>query len=280
MGLRRAAVAAIAALLLLGSAGGCTTSPPAPELIRAMTWNVNTIHFAPPDWAPVIAAQAPDVVALQEICSGDAEELRAILGRDYGIGYRLVPGPVPTSVDGGRVFASVDCGRRKIGTGAFGQALLTRLEVVAGSTVVASLPVRSGVDDDEPRAYLAATLRRQDGRDIRVVTTHLSTGGAVRGDQIAVVAEAARASATAVVLGDLNTSPAETSLLAPLLRDFEDVDRARNRSTSRNQVDGRGSEPQGERIDYLFTRGLSTVGEPETYRVTSSDHRPLVADLR
>jgi endonuclease/exonuclease/phosphatase family metal-dependent hydrolase len=267
-------------LLLLGSAGACTTSPPVPGLIRMMTWNVNTIHFAPPDWAPVVAAQAPDVVALQEICSGDAEELRAILERDHGIGYRLVPGPVPTSVDGGRVFASVDCDRRKIGTGAYGQALLTTLEVVPGSTAVVSLPVVGGLDDDEPRAYLATTLRTRDGRDIRVVTTHLSTRGAVRGDQIAVVAEAARASATAVVLGDLNTSPAETSLLAPLLRDFEDVDRAGNRSTSRNQVDGREPGPQGERIDYLFTRGLATVGEPETYPVTSSDHRPLVADLR
>jgi endonuclease/exonuclease/phosphatase family metal-dependent hydrolase len=268
-----------AALLLLGSGGACTTSAQVAGSARTMTWNVNTLNFAPDDWAPVIAGQAPDIVALQEICSGEAEELRKILAREYGIEYRLVPGAVPTSVDGGRVFAGVDCGRRQIGAGAFGQALLTRLEVVAGSTVVASLPVRSGVDDDEPRAYLAVTLRSQDGRDIRVVTTHLSTRGAVRGDQIAVVAEAARASPAAVVLGDLNTIPSETPLLEPLLRDFEDVDQE-NRPTGRSQADDRRSEPQGEKIDYIFTRGLSTVGEPETQRVTSSDHRPLIADLR
>ncbi|MCW0212427.1 MAG: endonuclease/exonuclease/phosphatase family protein [Pseudonocardia sp.] len=258
----RATFATAVALVLFGTAGSAAAVRVAP--VRVMTWNVATIRFAPADWAPVVAEQAPDVLGLQEICTGDAEELRELLRRDHGLEYRLVPGAVPTS----GTFRSVDCADRGIGSGAFGQAVLTRLQVVPDSTTVTSLPLRAGIDDDEPRGWLSVALRAGDGREFRVQNTHLSTGGDIRAEQIAALAADASRYPASLVLGDLNTTPDETDLLAPLLENFRDAG-----------GDADLPSHEGRRIDYVFARGLGAVGAARLAAPGGSDHRPVVSDI-
>lgn len=276
------ATIAVAALLAIGSAACVSAAPSVANSLQVMTWNVNTRNFAAHEWAGVIAEQAPDVVGLQEICTREAEDLQDVLRTEYGLAYELVPGAVRTSAaldyrdPGDWAFLFGSCRHWR----AYGQALLTRLDVVEGTAVNNPLPGRTGPDEDEePRGYMAVDLRTEGGH-VRVYNTHLSTKGHARADQVSAIADDVRAHPRAVVMGDFNTVPTETQVLEPLLVDFVDVDSARNRPTSGNQLTDRETEPTGRKVDYIFLRGLTVVGEAATHWVASSDHRPLVANVR
>jgi endonuclease/exonuclease/phosphatase family metal-dependent hydrolase len=139
------------------------------------------------------------------------------------------------------------------------------------------LPVRSGDgEDSEARGYMAVTLRDAGGREIRVFNAHLSKGGQGRGDQISIIADDARQYPTAIVAGDLNTRTDEPEFAA--LRDFTDV--GPDSATSGNKFNDPGSDADGIKIDYILLRGLAATRGPETYWTASSDHRPLLVNVR
>ncbi|MCO1657318.1 endonuclease/exonuclease/phosphatase family protein [Pseudonocardia humida] len=246
-----------------------------------MTWNVRTNTFDAPDWAPVVAERAPDVVAFQEICAGDAEDLVGLLRAEHGLDYELVPGPA-------REALYETCRSTAAGPVVFGQAVLSRVPLK--DPVNTLLPDGGGLD--EPRAFLAVTLDVP-GAPIRLLTTHITIGPergdseekgrrrlALQAEQVdAVTRAAAAAGDRVVVLGDLNMGPDDPRLDGLQRAGLRDVDEGRNSPTSDNRVEEPGS-PARNKIDYLFVKGLERVGDPQTFWVPSSDHRPLVATLR
>jgi endonuclease/exonuclease/phosphatase family metal-dependent hydrolase len=295
-----AALAVLAAVLvptLFGPATATSTAAPVPAAVpapvpaqapaaggpglRVMTWNVRTNEFDAPDWAPVVAERRPDVVAFQEICAGDAQDLADLLRAEHGLDYQLVPGPA-------REALYETCETTAAGPVVFGQAVLSRVPL--RDPVNTLLPDGGGID--EPRAFLAVTLDLP-GTPVRLLTTHITVGPgagdssaeaeqrrALQAEQIDVVTRAAAGSGErVVVLGDLNVGPDDPRLDGLERAGLQEVDRARNAPTGNNRFDVPGS-PAENKIDYVFVRGLTQVGEPETYWVPSSDHRPLVAVLR
>ncbi|HEY2193927.1 MAG TPA: endonuclease/exonuclease/phosphatase family protein [Actinomycetospora sp.] len=259
------------ALAVLLVAGGCSTPqppapPPGPADLRVVTWNVETHAHDPAEWAPVVAGLHPDVLALQEICAGEAQDLAALLARDHGLAYRVVPAPIrpPTTAE---AHAPVNAALGPAcGTGPddvqYGLAVLSRLPVT--DPVVATYPPDHR---DEQRGFLRLRVTTASGATVTVHTTHLGLDGVVA-DQVRRLALDAAGPAPAVVLGDLNLGAAAPEL-APLRAGFAEVD-----------PDGRVPTTAEGAIDHVFLRGLHPAGAPEAPEVTASDHRPLVVDLR
>ncbi|NMO93894.1 endonuclease/exonuclease/phosphatase family protein [Actinomycetospora sp. TBRC 11914] len=231
-----------------------------------MTWNVETHAHGPAEWAPVVADLRPDVLALQEICTGEADELAGLLAREHGLVYRVVPGPVrpPTTAE---AHAPVNAALGPAcGTGPddveFGLAVLSRLPVT--DPVVVTYPPDHR---DEQRGFLRLRVTTAAGATVTVHDTHLGLDGVAAG-QARRLADDVGGTAPAVVLGDLNLG-ADAPELAPLHAGLTEVD-----------PDGRLRTTDDGSIDHVLLRGLTTVGPPDAPEVTSSDHRPLVADLR
>jgi endonuclease/exonuclease/phosphatase family metal-dependent hydrolase len=254
--------ALVAALVTLAA---CATTPP--PALRVMTWNVETHAHDPAEWAPVVARLHPDVLALQEICAGEADQLAALVARDHGPTYRVVPAPIrpPTPAE---AHAPVNAALGPAcGTGPddvrYGLAVLSRFPV--SDPVVSTYPPDHR---DEQRGSVRLGVTTASGVAVTVVDTHLGLDG-VAADQVRrLAADASRAAAPAVVLGDLNLG-ADAPELAPLRAGFAEAD-----------PDGRHPTTAEGAIDHVYVRGLHVVGSPEAPAVTSSDHRPLVVDLQ
>ena len=256
------------------------TPAPGPAL-RVMTWNVRTNTFDAPDWAPVVADLRPDVVGFQEICAGDARDLADLLRAEHGLDYQVALGPA-------REALYETCETTADGPVVFGQAGLSQVPLRDPVTTI--LP--DGDDLDEPRAVLAVTLDVP-GAPVRLLTTHITVGPesgdsattaarrvALQAEQIEVVARAAADGGERVlVLGDLNVGPDDPKLDVLERAGLQEVDRGRNSPTGNNRAEEPGSAAQNK-IDYVFVKGLTQVGAPETFWVPSSDHRPLLATLR
>lgn len=263
---------ALGLVLLLGLSLACTAvppvapTPPDPSTLRVMTWNVQTGEHDPSEWAPVVAELRPDVLALQEICTADTDELARLLQRDHGLTYQVVPGPIrpPTPAEANApvnaaLGPACDTGPDDV---QFGLAVLS-LVPVTGARVTTYPPDAR----DEQRGYLSLQVTTRTGQAVSVHTTHLGLDG-TQDDQLRRLAADAAGIAPAVVLGDLNLVPFQPEL-APLRQGFAEVD-----------PDARLPTSLLGKIDYIFVRGLEPVGQPEAPDVTASDHRPLVADLR
>ena len=104
--------------------------------LRVMTWNVKTNEFDAPDWAPVVAEQAPDVVAFQEICAGDAEDLADLLRTQHGLDYQVVPGSAREAI-------YETCRSTAAGPVVFGQAVLSRCPCATRSPRPSPIPTAS-----------------------------------------------------------------------------------------------------------------------------------------
>lgn len=230
-----------------------------------MTWNVQTAEHDPREWASVVAQLRPDVLGLQEVCRGEADELAELLRRDHGLAYSVVPGPIrpPTPAEANAPINAAlgpacDTGPEDV---EFGLAVLSRLPVSSPS-VTTFPPDRR----DEQRGYMTVRVTPGSGLAITVHNTHVGLDG-VQADQIRRLAADAVRADPAVVVGDLNV-PVRAPELAPMRRAFAEVDPAGRYPTT------------FEKIDYIFARGLDVLDAPETPGVTSSDHRPLLATLR
>ena len=242
------------------------SSPPAGTALRVMTWNVETHAHDPGEWADLVARLRPDVLALQEICAGEADELAILLQRDHGLAYRSLPGPIrpPTPAE---AHAPVNAALGPVCDSspddvAFGLAVLSRLP--ASDPTVATYPPDHR---DEQRGFMTLRVTTSSGATVTVLNTHLGLHGA-QDDQIRRLADMARGTVPTVVLGDLNIGVHEPEL-APFHDGFTEVDPGGKLATT---VLGK--------IDYVFLRGLAPVGPPQAPDTSASDHRPLVADLR
>ncbi|GAA4884844.1 endonuclease/exonuclease/phosphatase family protein [Actinomycetospora straminea] len=260
----RALLLVLAVLAVL--VAGCTTPPPPPGPppgLRVMTWNVQTGAHDPDEWAPVVADHRPDVLALQEVCTRDAEELADLLRRDHALAYAVVRGPIrpPSPAEAlapinAALGPACDTGPNDV---LYGVAVLSRLPV--GPPRITTFPPDPR---DEQRGALSVEVATPTG-PVAVHNSHIGLDG-VQTAQIRRLAEVAVGPGPAVVLGDLNVGPDDPELAA-LRQGFTNVD-----------PDGPATSSRG-RIDHVFVRGLVPVGA-EVPDVTASDHRPLVVDLR
>ncbi len=239
--------------------------------IRLMTYNVHGCggmdgRVSPRRVARVIAAQAPDIVALQEIDLGRrrsrTEDQAALIGRQLGM-------------------HAVFCPTITRGQEHYGHALFSRwpIEIVKR----ALLPHDPKGWWKEPRAALWVKVW-VDGTPVNLITTHLGLGRRERLLQMHTLLSEEwlgrlRDDEAIIVCGDFNLTPGSRpyGLMAQRLRDAQ---AARQGHRPLNTF---SSLRPFARLDHIFMSrrfDVANVVVPrsELTRV-ASDHLPLVADL-
>lgn len=230
---------------------------------RVMTWNVcNPCGSGDFDLASEIARSAPQVIGLQESCTGQVERIRSALKNRYGLDYHVEYGTVLRSW--GR------CGGAPWKPGGYGEAILS----AAPMTDAVAVEYPDGGSED--RGYMAVTTT-VGGRPVRVFNTHLAERRQepVRAKQVDVLAEAVARHTPAIVLGDFNAVPyaAELHALWPLVKDADPRCRPSSSEGCGTTTDWHST------FDYVFLRGVEARDHhvrPSAY----SDHHMLYADLR
>ena len=169
--------------------------PPPEDAVRVMTYNIGrgasykhgkgTDPNELDEVADLIADSEADVVALQEIYSGDVDEVAGLggfsstpgdtelianrLSEEHGVEYEVVEGPASRKCEfDDNVFRDWRCGD-------FGNAVLVRVDgdvqgVVGGSEENTELPG----DGDEDRTLTSADVD-VDGTPVRVFSTHIGS---------------------------------------------------------------------------------------------------------
>ncbi len=262
---------AVACLVLVGSGarGGSGSAGSRPgeasrDVVanRVLTWNIcNPCDESDAHQAAEIAAQAPQVIGLQEACVADVERIRDYLARRHGLVYHVAYGTVLR--DWGR------CGGVPWNPGAYGQALLS----AAPMTDRVAVEYPDGGSED--RGYMAVTTT-VDGRSVRVFNTHLAERRqeAVRAEQVRVLAAVVARHERAIVLGDFNAVP-DAPELAPMWALAADT------ASRCHPPSVGGCEPTTDwqsKFDYVFLRGVV----PLAHRVRESaysDHHLLRTDV-
>ncbi|WP_306319842.1 MULTISPECIES: endonuclease/exonuclease/phosphatase family protein [unclassified Streptomyces] len=277
MGRRRwwgAVAAAAACALLIGPSApsGPLVSDPLPlpadaarDIVpdRVMTWNLcNPCGSGQnPGRAADIATYAPQVVALQEACVRDVEEIRRQLRTFYGLDYHVEYGSVLR--DWGR------CGGLPWSPGGYGQAILSAAPITD--------PVTTEYPDggSEDRGYLAVTTAVA-GRPTRVFNTHLAqfSQESVRERQIKVFAKEVARHEHTIALGDFNAVP-DAPELAPMWRLAKDADPDCHPAPALGCAT---TTDWSSKFDYVFLRG-HTAREHAVHHSEFSDHHQFMADV-
>ncbi|MGR4862206.1 endonuclease/exonuclease/phosphatase family protein [Caulobacter sp. LARHSG274] len=241
--------------------------------LRLMTYNVHRCvgtdrRLDVERVAEVIAAEEPDVVALQELDVGRART------RGVDQAHRLAELLKMTS----HFHPAMTVEEER-----YGDAILTALpekKVKAGG-----LPFYRGIPGLEPRGALWITVE-VGGAPVQIINTHL---GLVPREQrlqaAALLGEGWMAHeawrAPGILLGDFNATPysATYRLLRTALRDAQ----GRNEAWRKAPTATFPSSFPFMRIDHVFlTKGLETIDVRSPYGAlarTASDHLPLVVDL-
>ena len=262
-------VASLLAVLFLAVLPRCAPPEPASEPatvaqpltpgggLRFMAYNIKHGELSSLEAiASVIQGQAPDLVALQEVDvltnrSGKVDQA-ARLGQLTGLNFAFVP--ALTSFDGGQ----------------YGLALLSRYPIRSAQRI----PLRSAA---EQRILALVEVELDASHVVPVAITHFgTTGAAERLNQADDVNAALAGRPWALLGGDLNATPSESSItrLKTLLSD------AWTRGGSGNGYTQDASFPT-RRIDYVMLGSAWT--SPVTAAVvgasSQSDHRPVVTTL-
>ncbi|MBO1330104.1 endonuclease/exonuclease/phosphatase family protein [Streptomyces sp. VRA16 Mangrove soil] len=271
----RVLAGALAVICLLLTGPSAPSGDPAPHPLptdaatgfvanRVMTWNIcNPCRSSGQNMgrAADIATYAPQVVALQEACVRDVDEIRRYLKQYYGLDYHVAYGSVLRNWS--------RCGGLPWHPGGYGQAILSAAPITDGRLV----EYPDGGSED--RGYLEVTTTVA-GRPVRVFDTHLAERRQeeVRARQVPVLAAEVARHDRAIVLGDFNAVPDSPELHAmwPLATDANPACRPSS---------GGDCEPTTDwysRFDYVFLRGITAHADrvrPSAY----SDHHVVYADL-
>jgi len=264
--------AATSQIVHLSSALSASTGIERERRLRVMSYNVHGCvgmdgRLAPERVARVIARQAPDVVALQELDVGrsrsgrrdQAAVIAALLEMDH------------------RFHAAIHVEEE-----AYGNAILTRLPVLAHREGL--LPVPRGGFGIEPRGVLWITLEL-DGMAVQVLNTHFGLSPAARRVQVAELLSDRWLAhpdcrGSTILCGDLNASPRS----APVQRLRESLVDVREIMTSGGRRPTFPARFPMFAIDHVLTRDVHavdcvTVPKSALERL-ASDHLPLIVDLR
>lgn len=223
--------------------------------LKIMTWNLH--HGVGEDGkldleriVKRIAAEKPDLVALQEIdrnCarSGNADQA-AELGRLTGM--EAVYGKA-----------------MNLGAGEYGQAVLTKLPVISSE-------VHKLTSIGEPRIALELRVK-WDGGELKFATVHLDyQDKPTRIGQVREVAKALAGDGPAIVCGDFNDVPGSAAM-KEMTAPWVAVEKSGPALTCP------AGKPDVE-IDHIYVRGLKIVKKAEVLdENVASDHRPVVATV-
>jgi endonuclease/exonuclease/phosphatase family metal-dependent hydrolase len=262
---------------------------------RVMTWNMGTgAGFDDLDgWANTIAAYAPDVLGVQEMCVTDMQGVLSRL-RAKGLNYQA-----SYATWQNKLYCNEPTG------GAFGEAILS-LRPISAETH-ATYVNQSTDSTADVRGWQALTITI-DGQPVRVFNTHLEQPGgadhplntAARDAQARELAEISKTAPRAIGFGDLNSTPengegADSGLTtspstqpAPMPfynAGFSDLDRDCTRFTNPENVSATiipectltqpsSSGGPDHKFDYVFVRLLVAVDEPSSLPTAFSDHQP------
>jgi endonuclease/exonuclease/phosphatase family metal-dependent hydrolase len=225
--------------------------------LRFMTYNIKHGELSSLEAiASVINAQAPDLVAVQEVDmlttrSGKVDQA-ARLGQLTGLNAVFVPS-----------LLSFDSGQ-------YGVTLLSRYPIRSSQRI----PLRSTT---EQRILALFTVELDARHTVPVGVTHLGTNdSAERLDQAAEIKTALAGKPWALLGGDFNATPSEAGI-SSLLQQFTD---AWARGGSGNGYTISASFPV-KRIDYLMlgSAWTSPVSASVVAASSQSDHRPVVSTL-
>ena len=260
--MNRAGITATALAIML--AGACTPGQPAStpavaaDTITVMAYNIH--HGEGMDsivdlerLARLIAAQQPDLVAVQEVDSstertGRVDQALRLAGLT---GLRHAFGPFMPYQGG-----------------AYGMAVLTRLPVVATENL--RLP-----DGEEPRTALSIRVTSPSGREIRFVGIHFYRTEQERLAQAGRLLELISGDTAPVILaGDFNSEPG-TAVIDSLARSFTILGKGDDAFT----FPSFGAERE---IDFFMIRpgaAFEVIDERVLDEPVASDHRAIVARL-
>lgn len=240
--------------------------------LRVMSYNVHGCvgmdgRLAPERIARVIARHSPDVIALQELDVGRSRSNRtdqtATIAAILEMEHRFHPA-------------------MHVEEGAYGNALLTRLPVLAHREGLLTGPQTRRFA--EPRGALWITLEL-DGCEVQVLNTHLGLRPAERREQVQELLSSRWLGhpdciGPTILCGDMNASAGSW----PLNRLCERLSDAREAPLVRKRTATFPTRGPMLSIDHVLTRGVAGVDRifvpgTELERL-ASDHFPLVVDLR
>jgi endonuclease/exonuclease/phosphatase family metal-dependent hydrolase len=260
--------------------------------------------------AQVLAAEAPDLVGLQEVCTWSVDDHVAtdfealllgaleVLGEPYEVVARQATftgeAVLPPDIGRGRVdLAGHDVLLRR--TSSPVEVLDTRVGTFGEAMTLAVL---GGHQQTVTRGWCAAVCRRgADGDEFAFFTTHTEAYDKIsrnrqRDELLAAVGKVAPNPVPVVLVGDFNATPDQVGL-PPELADAW-VAAGGDPSSPDAATSGQAADLRNERseldtrIDFVFVRGMDvsdcrTVGASEDDRghgVWPSDHACVVADLQ
>jgi endonuclease/exonuclease/phosphatase family metal-dependent hydrolase len=238
--------------------------------LRVMTYNIRSGNGNLAATAEAIRAQAPDIVALQEVDVHWAERSNFVdqasaLGKTLRMQVRFA-----------RIY-QVAGAQAQDPPREFGVALLSRFPIVDWSNqTITRLSTQETNSQPAPMpGFLEAKLDVR-GTAVRVFNTHLDyrADPRVRQQQVAdMLVYIGDASVPTLLFGDLNAPP-DAPEVRPLLERLHDV---------WTVADGPGltypADLPEKRIDYVLISKHFRVRAATIPATLASDHRPVVADL-
>ncbi|MES2177848.1 MAG: endonuclease/exonuclease/phosphatase family protein [Gemmatimonadota bacterium] len=268
--MRRSYRGLIGSLVLVVSSCALPRTSGEPHTVRVMSYNIAAGHGDLDRIAATIRAEAPEIVALQEVDvhwharSGFADQA-AVLAKALGMDARFahIYDLDPTTPG---------APRRE-----YGVAILSKHPIVEfhNHTIARLSTVNEGTPATPMPGFLEVVLD-VGGTRVRVFDTHIDyrPDPAVRVKQVAeMLAIIGEPSAPTLLFGDLNAPPIAPEL-QPLLRRLHD---------SWPEANGPGltypaTEPV-KRIDYVLTSRHFRVQTMRVPVTEASDHRPVTATL-
>ncbi len=253
------AVVVVAAWLLLRPSPALA---PGMTLLRVMTYNIHQgisadMQVSLDQIADAIAAQNPDVVALNEVNRarpnyGLIDTLPYLADR---LGMRYVFGA-------------------NYPDGQYGNAILTRDPIVEWNNT------HYRDKTTEVRGLLRVTLQMSNGNTLTLYSTHLDHIGGpknVRAPQVAELLSLWNKTPRSIIMGDLNAKPSEPELQALYQAGLTDALAATGNDAVYTFWDP--VPTPGRRIDFIFATPDVSVLKTWTVPTRASDHLPVVAEI-
>ncbi len=242
----------------------------ADRLIRVMTYNIQSGHGNLDGTVAAIHAEAPDIVALQEVDVHWADrsafaDQAALLGERLRMEVRFA-----------RIYRIPNTDATKPPR-EFGVALLSRFPIVSWrNDTITRLSTQDVNPRPEPAPGLLEAEINAHGTMIRVFNTHLDyrADPGVRRQQVTEMLRAiGERPVPTIVFGDMNAPPTAAEL-RPLLERLHDTWPAANGPGLTYPAD----KPE-KRIDYVLVSPHFRVRRAVVPESQASDHRPVVVDL-
>ena len=242
---------------------------PDQHALRVMTYNIQSGHGNIAGTAAAIRAEAPDIVALQEVDVHWAERSNFI-DEAHVLADRL-----HMHVCFAPIYQLP--GMEGAPPREFGVAMLSRYRIVAcRNETLTRLSTQAEHPAPTPMPGLLAARVKVGATVLRVFNTHLDyrADPAVRRMQVRdMVQDIGTSTEPTLVFGDMNDTP-DAAELAPLFARWHDAWPASAGAGLTYPADN----PE-KRIDYVLVSSQFRVREAHVPATQASDHRPVVVDL-